>query len=89
MQLVLDKSAVMHIIMHMNKSTMHTRKLERQLSSLKDEAESLPLRRRELMFRLREAGFTYQKIADIYMCRRQYVEQEVSAYREHDVTVAA
>lgn len=74
----------------MEKSNLKTRKWQKELQSVKDEAENLRSRRRELMYRLREEGnFTYQQIADIYMCSRQYVEQEIAAYRNQDGIIAA
>lgn len=66
----------------MNKSFMHTNKLARQLGKWKEEQELLRWKRAELMTRLREAGFTFDDIASIYGCARQYVEQIV---KEHQV----
>lgn len=67
----------------MNKTLLHTNKLSKQLASLKAEQEMLRWRRAELMTRLREAEFSFDEIAKIYDCSRQYVEQIV---KEHQLT---
>lgn len=66
----------------MNKIYLHTNNLQKQLKGLKREMEAIRDRRRELMFRLNEAGFSAERIGEVYGCSRQYVEQEISKYKE-------
>lgn len=63
-------------------------KLERQLSGLKEEQESIRLRRRELMFRLKQAGFTLERIGGIYGCSKQFVVREIGQYEPQNEPVA-
>ena len=61
---------------------------EKKLAQLKAEQErvnaDIARRRREIMFRLwsNGAGLSQTKIASIYGCERQYVQQEIEAYEE-------
>lgn len=66
----------------MNKIYLQPNKATKRLAAIKDETENLRLLRRELMARLSVIGFSNAKIAEIYGCSRQYVEQEISAYNE-------
>ncbi len=69
-------------MLFMNKIYLHTNNLENQLSSVKAEQEQIRERRAELMYRLHKAGMKTVRIASIYGCSRQFVQQEISKYLE-------
>lgn len=59
-----------------------TNTLQEELKETKRQMRLIRRKRQEIMYRLANAGFTHQMIGDIYGCERQYVTQEIAAYRE-------
>lgn len=67
----------------MNKmTTTVTKQDESALREWKQQDEELRKKRAELMYRLNVAGFSQRRIAEIYGCRQQFVQQEISKYLE-------
>lgn len=69
----------------MNKQTLQLNKDEIRLATIKEQIDMLRMNRRELMYRLNNSGMSHVKIAAIYGCTRQYVQQEIETYSQ-DVT---
>jgi len=55
----------------------------------KQQDEELRQKRSELMYRFYVSGMSQQRIAEIYGCSRQFVQQEISKYVMEDQTVTA
>lgn len=63
------------------KSTVVTKKDETALATWKAQDKELRRRRAELMYRLHvNGGLNHRRIAEIYGCKRQFVQQEISKY---------
>lgn len=63
------------------KTTVVNNKDEIALAEWKRLDEELRQKRAELMYRLYSRGMNQQRIANIYGCKRQFVQQELKKYQ--------